>query len=72
MLKPCYASKVFLHVELECWIEIRNHNDLFSVIVVKLEVMVGHLQRKIFSMCSTFILGDKYFQSVNIERFHCT
>ena len=52
----CYEDiKAFLHVELECQREIRNHNDLFLVTVVKLEVMVGHLPRKIFSMCSTFI-----------------
>ena len=41
--------------ELSCTREVENHRDPFAVAVVKSEVVVGHLPRKISSICSMFL-----------------
>ena len=41
--------------QLHCKRELGNHQDPFTVVVVRSAVMVGHIPKKISSVCSMFL-----------------
>lgn len=41
--------------ELPCRVELSNRHDLFAVAVCKLDIVVGHVPKRISSICSSFL-----------------
>ena len=41
--------------ELPCRIELSNPHDLFAIAICKSDVVVGHVPRRISSICSSFL-----------------
>ena len=41
--------------ELPCRIELSNSHDLFAVAICKSDIVVGHVPKRILSICSSFL-----------------
>ena len=41
--------------ELPCRIELSNSHDLFAVAICKSDIVVGHVLKRILSICSSFL-----------------